>query len=117
MLLCNDDDHGCHMHNTSTDGQSSLVPFDWSIAGWLGSFCQRSCSNRCCKFTHIYVYTHTYQCNQFSEHTTAGTIEAWNYILKRIDHKEKHMRPDVCIQKHYPVIVGRRRQYCDDLKL
>ena len=62
------------------------------------------------------MYTHTYQCNQFSEHTTAGTIEAWNYILKRIDHKEKHMRPDVFIQKHYPVIVGRQRQYYDDLK-
>ena len=62
------------------------------------------------------MYTHTYQCNQFSEQTTAETIEAWNYILKRIDHKEKHMRPDVCIQKHYPVIVGRRHQYCDDLK-
>ena len=61
------------------------------------------------------MYTHTYRCNQISEHTTAGTIEAWNYILKRIDHKEKHMRPDVCIQKHYPVIVERRRQYCDDL--
>ena len=46
---------------------------------------------------------------------TAGTIEAWNYILKRIDHTEMHMRPDVFIRNHYPVILGRQRQFYDDL--
>ena len=46
---------------------------------------------------------------------TAGTIEAWNYILKRIDHTEKHMRPDVFIRNHYPGILERQRQFYDDL--
>ena len=33
--------------------------------------------------------------------TTAGTIEAWNYISKKVDHPEKHVRPDVFIRHHY----------------
>ena len=32
---------------------------------------------------------------------TARTIEAWNYILKRINHTEMQMRPDVFIRNHY----------------
>ena len=47
---------------------------------------------------------------------TSGTIEAWNFILKKIDHPQKHIRPDVFIQQHCDIIVARQRQFFDDLQ-
>ena len=46
---------------------------------------------------------------------TAGTIEAWDYILKKIDHSQKRLQPDVCIKERYPLIIGRQRQFFDDM--
>lgn len=47
---------------------------------------------------------------------TAGTVEAWNFILKRVDNCDRHMRPDVFIHQHYEAIIGRQRQFYDDLQ-
>ena len=44
---------------------------------------------------------------------TAGTIEAWNYILMKIDHSQIRLRPDVVIKEHYPLIIGRHIQFID----
>ena len=46
---------------------------------------------------------------------TAGTIEAWNYILKKFDHSQKRLRPDVFLKEHYPLIIARQRQFFDDM--
>ena len=46
---------------------------------------------------------------------TAGTIEAWDYILKKIDHSQKRLQPDVFIKERYPLIIGRQRQFFDDM--
>lgn len=48
-------------------------------------------------------------------HRTSGTIEAWNYILKEVDHRTHRKRPDAFIQEHYPILVGRQLQYIDTL--
>ena len=38
---------------------------------------------------------------------TAGTVEAWNFILKRVDNCDRHMRPDVFIHQHYEAITAK----------
>ena len=56
-------------------------------------------------------------CKQNTELSrTAGTIEAWNLILKKIDHPQKHLRPDVFLRQHYPIIIARQRQFFDDMQ-
>ena len=47
---------------------------------------------------------------------TSGTIEAWNFILKNIDHPQKHIQPDVFIKQHSDIIIGQQRQFFDDLQ-
>ena len=47
---------------------------------------------------------------------TSGTIEGWNYILKRTDHVVHRQRPDVFLRAHFPVITGRQLQYLDNLR-
>ena len=47
---------------------------------------------------------------------TSGTVEAWNYILKQVDHCEKHIRPDVFLRQHFPIMIARQRKFFDDLQ-
>ena len=46
---------------------------------------------------------------------TAGTIEAWNLILKRSDHPKHRKRPDLFIKEHYSIQFGRQRAYIDNV--
>ena len=36
-----------------------------------------------------------FQPKALSEERTSGTIEAWNYIIKQVEHSVHRMRPDV----------------------
>lgn len=48
---------------------------------------------------------------------TAGTVEAWNFMLKRTDHiKQLRMRPDLFIKNHLSVLLGRQFSYIDDVQ-
>lgn len=44
---------------------------------------------------------------------TAGTVEAWNLILKRNDHVKHRKRPDIFIKEHHPLLLGRQVAYID----
>ena len=46
---------------------------------------------------------------------TSGAIEAWNLILKQMDHKKHRLRPDVFIKQHYDILYGRQLKYIDKL--
>ena len=48
---------------------------------------------------------------------TNGTVEAWNLILKRIDHPKHRLRPDVFIKEHYEVLRGRQISFRDHLPI
>lgn len=48
---------------------------------------------------------------------TNGAIEAWNFILKQVDHKIHRLRPDVFIKEHWEVILGRQLHFIDQLKI
>ena len=58
-----------------------------------------------------------FQPKALSEERTSGTIEAWNYIIKQVEHSVHRKRPDVFLQKQYRVILGRQLQFVDQLAL
>ena len=51
-----------------------------------------------------------------SNERTSGSIEAWNYILKQVDHKKSRMQQDLFIKEHLPVLRGRQVGFVDALK-
>lgn len=54
--------------------------------------------------------------NNANERTT-GTIEAWNLILKRNDHPQHRLRPDIFLKDHYDVLKGRQLAFVDRLRI
>ena len=50
-----------------------------------------------------------------SSNRTAGTIEAWNLILKRSDHPKHRKRPDLFLKEHYSIHFGRQLAYIDNV--
>ena len=48
---------------------------------------------------------------------TAGTIEAWNLMLKRNDHLKHRKRPDIFIKEHFPIQLGRQLAFIDNMNL
>ena len=48
-----------------------------------------------------------------SRNRTAGTIEAWNLILKRSDHPKHRKQPDLFFKEHYSIHFGRQLAYID----
>ena len=50
-----------------------------------------------------------------SRNRTAGTIEAWNLILKRSDHPKHRKRPDLFLKEHYSIHFGRQLAYIDNV--
>lgn len=38
---------------------------------------------------------------------TSGSIEAWNYIVKQVDHAKSRIRPDLFFKEHFPILRGR----------
>ena len=53
--------------------------------------------------------------NDNADERTTGTIEAWNLILKRNDHPQHRLRPDVFLKDHYGVLKGRQLAFVDGL--
>ena len=35
---------------------------------------------------------------------------------KKVDHCEKHIRPDVLLRQHFPIMIARQRKFFDDLQ-
>ena len=50
-----------------------------------------------------------------TEERTVGTVEAWNHIVKKVEHTVHRVRPDVFLRKQYDVIRGRQLGYFDQL--
>lgn len=48
---------------------------------------------------------------------TNGATEAWNLIIKRVDHPQHRMRPDVFLKEHHEVLKGRQMAFTDNLTL
>ena len=48
---------------------------------------------------------------------TAGTVEAWNLILKRSDHVKHRIRPDIFVMEHHDILIGKQRCYIDTLNI
>ena len=51
-----------------------------------------------------------------STERTSGSIEAWNFILKQIDHHQKsRARPDLFLKNNFKVLQGRQITFVDNL--
>ena len=61
------------------------------------------------------LYLCTYNKKNATEERTVGTVEAWNYIMKKVEHTVHRVRPDVFLRKQYDVIRGRQLGYFDQL--
>lgn len=69
----------------------------------------------CIMLTIIIILLVDCQLSLLSEERTSGTIEAWNYIIKQVEHTVHRQRPDVFLHKQYRVLLGRQLQFIDQL--